>query len=113
MKMSDVLGCAGGVISLLLASILIPFVGPFFSLLTPLPFLYYSIRLGLIEGIKVAAIAVTAVGLIAYAAGYSQITLLALEFSIVGIGLAELFRRKLSLGNTIFLATLFMLLIGL
>jgi len=113
MKMSDVLGCASGAVFLLLASILIPFVGPFFSLLTPLPFLYYSIRLGLIEGIKVAAITVIAIGVIAYAAGYSQITLLALEFSIVGIGLAELFRRRLSLGNTILLATLFMLLIGL
>lgn len=113
MKMSDVLGCAGGAISLLLASILIPFVGPFFSLLTPLPFLYYSTRLGLIGGLKLAAMVIIAVGLIAYVAGYSQITLPALEFSIVGMGLAELFRRKLSLGNTIFLATLFMLLLGL
>lgn len=111
--MSDVLGCAGGAISLLLASMLIPFVGAFFSLLTPLPFLYYTIRLGLIEGIKVAAMVVAAIGLIAYLVGYSQITLLALEFSLVGIGLAELFRRRLSLGNTIFLATLFMLFIGL
>ncbi|MCF8144575.1 MAG: YybS family protein [Deltaproteobacteria bacterium] len=113
MKTSDVLGCAGGAISLLLASVLIPFVGPFFSLLTPLPFLYYSTRLGLIEGIKLTAVVVTAIGLIAYAAGYSQITLLALEFSVLGIGLAELFRRKLSLGNTIFLGTLFMLFLGL
>jgi uncharacterized protein YybS (DUF2232 family) len=113
MKMSDVLGCAGGAISLLLASIIIPFVGPFFSLLTPLPFLYYSTKLGLIGGIKLAAMVVTAIGLIAYVSGYSQITLPVLEFSLVGTGLAELFRRKLSLGNTIFLATLFMVLLGL
>jgi uncharacterized protein YybS (DUF2232 family) len=113
MKTSDVLGCAGGVIFLLLAATLIPFVGPFFSLLTPLPFLYYSTRLGLIGGIKLAAMVVTAIGLFAYAVGYSQITFLALEFSLVGTGLAELFRRKLSLGNTILLATLFMLLVGL
>lgn len=113
MKMSDVLGCAGGAVFLLLASVLIPFVGPFFSLLTPLPFLYYSTRLGLIEGIKLSAIVITAIGVIAHVAGYSQITLVAVEFSLVGIGLAELFRRRLSLGNTIFLATLFMLILGL
>jgi len=113
MKMSDVLGCAGGAVSLLLASVLIPFVGPFFSLLTPLPFLYYSTRLGLIEGVKLAAIVIAAIGVIAYVAGYSQITLLAIEFCLVGMGLAELFRRRLTLGNTIFLATVFMLLLGL
>ena len=113
MKMTDVLGCFSGAVSLLLASILIPFVGPLFSLLTPLPFLYYSTRLGFFEGIKLAAVVVSVIGLIAYVAGYSQITLLAVELSIIGIGLAELFRRNLSLGQTIFFATLFMLLLGL
>jgi len=111
--MTDVLGCFSGAVSLLLASILIPFVGPLFSLLTPLPFLYYSTRLGFFEGIKLAAVVVSVIGLIAYVAGYSQITLLAVELSIIGIGLAELFRRNLSLGQTIFFATLFMLLLGL
>jgi len=96
-----------------LASIFIPFVGPVFSLLTPLPFLYYSARLGFIEGIKLAALVVGVIGLIGHLAGYSELTLLAAELSLVGIALAELFRRNLSLGNTLFLATLFMLLLGL
>ena len=113
MKTTDLLGCVGGAASLLLASTLIPFVGPFFSLLTPLPFLYYSTRLGLFEGIKLAAIAVAIIGLIAHFAGYPQITLLAFEFSLIGIGLSELFRRNFSLGYTIFFAILFMLLLGL
>jgi len=113
MKMSDLLGCAGGAISLLLASVFIPFVGPVFSLLTPLPFLYYSARLGFIEGIKLAALVVAVIGLIAHLAGYSELTFLAMELSLVGIGLAELFRKNLSLGNTLFLATLFMLLLGM
>ena len=113
MKMTDVLGCVGGAASLLLASALIPFVGPFFSLLTPLPFLYYSTKLGFYEGIKLAAVVIGIIGLTAYFAGYSQITLLSLELSIVGIGLAVIFRRNLSLGHTIFFATLFMLLLGL
>ncbi|MBW1779719.1 MAG: DUF2232 domain-containing protein [Deltaproteobacteria bacterium] len=113
MKKTDVLGCLGGTVSLLLASILIPFVGPFFSLLTPLPFLYYSTRLGRLEGMKVAGVVVCIIGFIAYFAGYPQITLLALEFCLVGLGVAELFRWNLSLGQTIFFATLFMLLLGL
>lgn len=96
-----------------MASIFIPFVGPVFSLLTPLPFLYYSARLGFIEGIKLAALVVGVIGLIGHLAGYSELTLLAAELSLVGIALAELFRRNLSLGNTLFLATLFMLLLGL
>ena len=96
-----------------MASIFIPFVGPVFSLLTPLPFLYYTARLGFIEGIKLAALVVGVIGLIGHLAGYSELTLLAAELSLVGIALAELFRRNLSLGNTLFLATLFMLLLGL
>lgn len=96
-----------------MASIFIPFVGPVFSLLTPLPFLYYSARLGFIEGIKLAALVVGVIGLIGHLAGYSELTLLAAELSLVGIALAELFRRNLSLGTTLFLATLFMLLLGL
>ncbi|MFH1082332.1 MAG: YybS family protein [Pseudomonadota bacterium] len=112
MKITDVLGCVCGAACLLLASTLIPFIGPFFSLLTPLPFLYYSARLGLYEGMKLAVVAICAIGVIAYIAGYTHITLLVLEFSIIGIGLSELFRKNLSLGNTIFLATLFMVLLG-
>jgi hypothetical protein len=46
MKAHHVPRCVGPALALLLASVRIPIVGPFFSLLTPLPFLYYSAKLG-------------------------------------------------------------------
>jgi len=56
---------------------------------------------------------VALIGLITYLLGSFQITFLAVEFSLVGVVLAGLFGRRLSLGNTIFLSTLLMLLLGL
>ena len=113
MKMTDVLGCVGGAAFLLLASVWIPFIGPFFSLLTPLPFLCYTTSLGLREGIKLTAVAVFTIGLLANLMGQPQVVIFVIEFSIIGIGLSELFRRELTLGRTVLLATVFMLLLGL
>ncbi|MFO7986504.1 MAG: YybS family protein [Desulfatiglandaceae bacterium] len=113
MKATDVLGCLGGAAFLLLASAWIPFIGPFLSLLTPLPFLYYSTRLGLYEGIKLSAVVVFAIGITAHFAGRSQMILFALEFSLIGLGLSELFRRNFSLGQTVFWGTVLMSLLGL
>lgn len=113
MKATDVLGCLGGAAFLLLASAWIPFIGPFLSLLTPLPFLYYATRLGLYEGIKLSAVVVFAIGMTAHLAGRSQMVLFALEFSLIGLGLSELFRRNFSLGQTVFWGTVFMSLLGL
>lgn len=112
MKMTDVLGCVGGAAILLLASAWIPLIGPFFSLLAPLPFLCYTTSLGLRDGIKLAAIAVFTIGLLANFMGQPQVFVFVVEFSLIGIGLSELFRRELALGQTLFLATAFMLLVG-
>ncbi len=113
MKTTDVLGCVGGAAFLLLASAWIPFIGPFFSLLTPLPFLCYATSLGLRQGIKLAAVAVFAIGLLANLMGQPQAIIFVIEFSIIGMGLSELFRREMALGQTLLLATVFMLLLGL
>lgn len=112
MKLTDVMGCVGPVILLLFASAWIPYIGPFFSLLTPLPFLYYATKLGLHQGLKIAAIALLTVGLIANLAGHPQIILFCFEFSLIGIILSEIYRRKLTFGLTIFWGTCFTLIIG-
>ena len=90
-----------------------PFVGLFISLLTPLPFLYYATKLGLYKGMKLAAFALFTIGLIAKLIGQPHIILLGIELGLLGFVLSELFKRKLGVGQTIFLATLFMLLLGL
>ena len=113
MKITDVLGCVGWGAFILVSSVWIPFVGPFLSLLTPLPFLYYSIKLGIYQGITLAAIGTLTVGLFAKLTGYPQIILFCVEFSLLGLLLSELFRRKLDLGQTVFFATVFMLLLSL
>ena len=94
----DMLGCLGWAAFLILASAWIPLFGHFFSLLTPLPFLYYSTKLGAIQGLKLAAMVVLAVGVISYLVGYAQGMLFCLEFSILGLALSEIFRRRLGVG---------------
>lgn len=113
MKITDVLGCMSWAAFFLLASAWIPLVGPFFSLLTPLPFLFYSSKLGLYQGVKLAAVVIFSIALLAKLAGYPQIIVIGLELCALGLALSEFFRRKLGVGQTIFFATLFMLLLGL
>ncbi len=112
MKLTHVMGCAGPVILLLFASAWIPFIGPFFSLLTPLPFLYYATKLGLLEGLKVAGLTLLVVGLTAKVAGYPQIIIFCLEFGLVGLILSEIYRRKYTFGFTMLWGTCATLIIG-
>ena len=112
MKLTHVMGCAGPVILLLFASAWIPFVGPFFILLSPLPFLYYATKLGLLEGLKVAGLTLLVVGLLAKLTGYPQIIIFCLEFGLVGLILSEIYRRKYTFGFTMFWGTCATLIIG-
>ena len=106
------MGCVCSSILLLLASAWIPFIGPFLSLLTPLPFLYYTTKLGLHQGLKIFAITLLIVGLIGKLAGYPQIVFFCLEFALMGLVMSEIFRRRFTFGLTIFWGTSFMLFIG-
>jgi len=112
MKVTDLMGCAGPVILLLFAATWIPFVGPFFIFLIPLPFLYYAAKLGLPDGLKITAVTLLIVGLIAKLAGYPQIIIFCFEFGLVGLILSEIYRRKYTLGLTMFLGTCATLIIG-
>ena len=112
MKLTDIAGCVGGSLLFLLASMVIPFIGPFFSLLIPLPFLFYSTRLGLFQGMKLAVLAVLAICLVAELAGLRQMILLGVEFSLFGLFLSELFRKNLPIGRVMVFATGFMLALG-
>ncbi len=112
-KISNIMGCAGSVLLLLLVSAWIPFIGPFFSLLLPLPFLFYSSKFGLNQGLITALITLFIVGLVARITGYAQVIVFCLEFGIVGLIISEIYRRELSFGLTIFWGTVLMLLIGM
>jgi uncharacterized protein YybS (DUF2232 family) len=113
MKAHQVLGCVGTASVLLLASVWIPIVGPFFSLLTPLPFLYYSAKLGVSQAVKLTCVSILVAGLIAAFTRQGQLIFLCLEFSLLGLILSEIFRRKVPIGASVLLGTCFLLMLGL
>ncbi len=113
MKTTDVLGCVGWAVFLLLSPAFIPLIGPFFCLLTPLPFLYYSTKLGLQDGVKLMIPVILVIGLISQLTGYQNIVFKCIELGLMGLVLSELFRRKYSISQTIFFASGFMVLMNL
>ena len=113
MKLHDLLGCVGAATILLLASAFIPLIGPFFSLVTPLPFLYYSTKLGVKQGVMLVFITILLTALISSLLGYPQLIFFALEFSLMGLIMAEIYRREWSIGLSVLAATSSVLLIGL
>ncbi|MDY7035223.1 MAG: DUF2232 domain-containing protein, partial [Thermodesulfobacteriota bacterium] len=113
MKFSDVMGCVSTAVILLLFSAGIPFIGPLFSLLTPLPFLYYTTKLGPYQGLKIVFLSFLIIGLIAKLIGTKYLIFLCVELGLLGLIISEIFRRGLTFGLTIFWGTTFMLSIGL
>lgn len=113
MKTTDILACAGAASLLLLGAGWVPFIGPVFTLLTPLPFLFYAAKLGFREGLKIAFITVLFTGVMGGLMGYHRAVFLGLEFSLLGVVLSELYRRKMTLSQTVFWGTALMLVCGL
>jgi uncharacterized protein YybS (DUF2232 family) len=70
------------------------------------------VKLGLDQGIKVVGITVLFVGLLSALAGTIYLLFSCIEFSLLGLIVSELFRRNVSIGHTVLLATSLMLLIG-
>jgi len=112
MKIKNVLGCVGWAGFLLVSSLFIPVAGPLLLLLTPLPFLYYSVKEGPRYGIQTAILSTLIIVLAFRIAGYTQLIIFAFQFSLLGICLSELFRKRLGVGQTILWATLFMLILS-
>lgn len=108
MSSKDVLGCIGWSAFFMMASLWIPIFGPFVSLFTPLPFLYYATKLGLRQGITLAVPAVAAVGLFGHLMGHPQIFLFCLELSLLGLALSEILRRRWGFGRALLAGTAFM-----
>ncbi|MBW2000341.1 MAG: YybS family protein [Deltaproteobacteria bacterium] len=92
---------------------LVPFVGPFFALLTPLPFLYYSTKLGPQEGLKMGLLAIALTSLGTVLAGSPQLVFLAVELGFLGLLISECFRRGCSFGLTVVIGTVVVLFFGL
>ena len=112
MKLSDLLGCLGGAALLISAFMIVPVLGPLFGLLTPLPFLYFSTKLGFAQGLKASALVLLLIGLTAHLADQTHLALFSVEFAVLGMVLSELYRRNLSYGQTLLWGTIAMLGVG-
>ena len=110
--MTDLLGCVSASLLLLMASVWIPFIGPFFSLLTPLPVLFYTSKLGPYEGVKIVGMTFVLVGVVSYLTGAFQLVFFCLEFSFLGFFISEIYRRGFTFGSTILWGAGAMLLVG-
>ncbi len=112
MKPADVLGCAGATLLLLLLSQFLPVVGVVPGLMIPQPFLLYSVKLGRIEGTKTAAAAFGIAFVTLYLAGIPGAVFLCLELGVLGLVLAELYRRRTGIGRTVLLGTISLVVLG-
>jgi uncharacterized protein YybS (DUF2232 family) len=112
MKVTDVLGCACSASVLLFISAWVPIFGPFFSLLIPLPFLYYTSKSGLNQGVMIVVITLLTVVLIAKLMGFPEVLFLCLEFGLLGLIISEIYKRGYTFGFTIFWGTSLMLILG-
>jgi len=112
MIFSDIIGCTGAVIFFLLVSVWVPFIGPLFILLIPLPFLYYLSKLGLGQGWKTGLISLLILSLIARLVGYPYLILFCILLGLGGLIISETFKREFKIGMTVFWGTVFMLFAG-
>ncbi len=112
MKTANIIGFAGSVILVLSISVWMPVIGPFFSLIIPLPFIFYFYRLEMKEGLINGVIILFIVWLMGKVTGQTYMLLFCLEFGVVGLIISELFKRRLSIGATVFWGTAAMILMG-
>ena len=84
-----------------LAASLIPIIGTFFFILTPLPILYYYSKTGRIQGLMVFVISLSVVAVILTISGFeANIPFLFISGSL-GVILSEIFRKNYSVEITI------------
>lgn len=97
----------------LLVVALIPFIGPVAVIMTPLPILYFSFRLGRAQGLASLAIAFliasAVLGLLGRPAGISVLMII----SLTGIAISEVLRRRYSIEKTFVLASLTLFFFGI
>ncbi len=113
MNLKELVGCTGWVSAFLLFSMWIPFLGPLVGLLTPLPFFYYSTKLGAVHGGAMTLLVIVIVGALGSLAGSGRLVILAAEYGILGYVISRLFDKKRDLIRTISIATVVLSLTGL
>ncbi|MBU2055941.1 MAG: YybS family protein [Proteobacteria bacterium] len=110
---SDVLRGVAVLTLTFLAVVLIPFIGPVVVIMTPLPILYYCLRLGRMRGLAALAVSFLAVsGILGLLGHHPNISVL-LMIGFSGVMLSEVLNRNYSLEKTLLVASLALLFSGL
>ncbi|RJR20547.1 MAG: DUF2232 domain-containing protein [Desulfobacteraceae bacterium] len=112
MKLKELVGCLGWVSAFLACTMWLPFLGPLAGLLTPLPFFYYSARLGMAQGGVLTLLVILIVGVGGNLLGSGRIVILAAEYGVLGYTLSMLLSKDLSLAKTIAMATGVLAVVG-
>lgn len=84
---------------------LVPFVGPFVLILTPMPILYYRFRLGRTRGLTVLAVSMLAAYIILDLAGHRANLTVLFMIGFTGGLLSEVLKRNISVEKTILMAS--------
>jgi len=98
-------GCAILTVTFLSVT-LVPFVGPFVLILTPLPFLYYGSRLGRLEGLTVLTVSLLAAYMILALAGRPANLSVLFMIAFTGVLLSEVLKHNFTIEKTILLTSL-------
>jgi uncharacterized protein YybS (DUF2232 family) len=96
----------------LLIVVSIPFVGPFVIIMTPLPIIYFSSRLGRKQGLVALAVAFLIVSGVLSLLGYRANIVVLSMICFTGVTLAEVLNRRYSIEKTFTIASLAVLFCG-
>ncbi len=94
-----------------LAASLIPIIGTFFFILTPLPILYYYSKTGRVQGLTIFGISLSVVALILTISGSSANIPFLLISGSLGVILSEIFRKNYSVEITIILPVMVLMIL--
>lgn len=83
-----------------------------FWFIIPLPFLYYSSKLGYRQGLKLIGLTLLIVFVVGRLTGINDLFFIIVELSLLGLVMSEIYKRNLGLEKTILLGTGLMLTIS-
>lgn len=105
MRIADVIGCMVWVAAFLAAIAVVPVVGVFIGLLTPLPFIYYLFGLPFRYALQLVCIVMGILLVLAVVGGVVRLGLFCLEFGVLGFTLVWALQNRLSIGWAVGLGT--------
>lgn len=105
MRITDIIGCMVWVSALLAVIAVVPVLGLFIGLLTPIVFTYYLHGRAPRDALQFLAIVVGTIVLVSAVAGMVTLGVFCLEFAALGYALVYAYQRRLSIGWTMGLGT--------